>query len=122
METFGKSISFDKLIQDISSRYHLGPKGRSLVHEALDLIVNDPGGIGGFLGRLRAAGLATEVDSWLAGGKPASLSGQQVEETLGSEAISEIANRAGVTERFARTVLGYAIPKITCTRAMAKSW
>jgi hypothetical protein len=55
MATFGKPISFEKLIQEISSRYHLGPKGRSLVEEALDLIAEHPGGISGFLDRFKAA-------------------------------------------------------------------
>ena len=112
MATFSKPITFDKLIQDISSRYHLGPKGRSLVEEALDLIAREPGGIGGFLDRFKAAGLGTEVASWLAGTDSVLLSGQEVEQTLGSDAIGEIADKAGVTQRFARTVLGYAIPKI----------
>jgi len=105
-------LTFDKLIQDISSRYHLGPKGRSLVEAALVMIAEQPGGVGDFLDRFKAAGLAAEVASWLAGSDPVPLSGQEVERTLGSDAISEIADKAGVSERFARTILGYAIPKI----------
>ena len=112
MAIFDKPFSFDSLVRDISSRYHLGPKGRSLVEEALDVIAEPPDGTGGFLDRFRAAGLGAEVTSWLAGGAAAPISGQQVEEALGAEAISEIADRAGITERFAKTVLGYAIPKI----------
>jgi uncharacterized protein YidB (DUF937 family) len=105
------SPSFEKLIQEISSRYHLGPKGRSLVEEA-NMIAEHPGGISGFLDRFKAAGLTVEVASWLAGSDPVPLSGQEVEQTLGSGAIREIADKAGVTQRFARTVLGYAIPRI----------
>jgi hypothetical protein len=60
-------LTFDKLIQEIGSRYHLGPKGRSLVEAALVMIARQPGGIGGFLDRFKAAGLAAEVASWLAG-------------------------------------------------------
>jgi uncharacterized protein YidB (DUF937 family) len=50
--------------------------------------------------------LGAEVTSWLAGGAAAPISGQQVEEALGAEAITEIADRAGITERFAKTVFG----------------
>jgi len=39
------------------------------------------------------------------------LSGQEVEQTLGCDVVSEIANKVGVSQRFARTVLGYAIPR-----------
>jgi uncharacterized protein YidB (DUF937 family) len=105
-------LTFDKFIQEITSRYHLGPKGRSLVEAALVMIAEHPGGISGFLDRFKAAGLTVEVASWLAGSDPVPLSGQEVEQTLGSSAIGEIADKAGVTQRFARTVLGYAIPKI----------
>ena len=104
--------TFDRLIQDISSRYHLGPKGRALVENALDMISEHPGGINGFLQKFRAAGLAEDVASWQAGSDPMPLSGQKVEETLGSDAVSQIATQSGVSQRFARTILGYAIPKI----------
>jgi OOP family OmpA-OmpF porin len=104
--------AFDKLIQEIGARYHLGPKGRSLVQETLDLITRQPGGIGGFLDRFTAAGFAAEVASWVGGTSAAPLSGQEVEETLGSGVISEIADKAGVSQLLAKTILGYAIPKI----------
>ena len=45
------------------------------------------------------------------------LSGQEVEQTLGSDVIRGIANKIGVSQRFARTILGYAIPKIIVLRA-----
>ncbi|MGH6852577.1 MAG: YidB family protein, partial [Methylocella sp.] len=112
MAAVDKLIPFDKLIQEIGARYHLGPKGRLLVQETLDLIARQPGGISGFLERFNAAGFAAEVASWLGGTEAVMLSGQEVEETLGSGFISEIADKADVSERFARTILGYAIPKI----------
>jgi OmpA-OmpF porin, OOP family len=110
--TFDKHITFDKLIQEIGARYHLGPKGCSLVQETLDLITRQPGGIGGFLDRFKAAGFAAEVASWVGGTDPVPLSGQEVEVALGSDVISEIADNASVSQRFAGTILGYAIPKI----------
>ncbi len=112
MATIDKLITFDKLIQDIGARYHLGPKGRSLVQETLDLIARQPGGIDGFLDRFKAAGFAAKVASWVGRTDAVPLSGQEVEEALGSDVVSEIADKAGVSQRFARTILGYAIPKI----------
>jgi len=104
--------TFDKLIQEINARYHLGPKAHSLIQGTVDLIARQPGGISGFLDRFKAAGFAAEVASWVAGTDAVPLSGQEVEETLGSGAISEVADKAGISQRFARTILGYAIPKI----------
>jgi uncharacterized protein YidB (DUF937 family)/outer membrane protein OmpA-like peptidoglycan-associated protein len=109
--------TFDKLIQEIGSRYCLGPKAYPLVQETLGLIKRQPGGIGGFVNRFKAAGFAVEVASWLGGPDPVPLSGQEVEQTLGSDVISGIANKIGLSQRFARTILGYAIPKIIVLRA-----
>jgi outer membrane protein OmpA-like peptidoglycan-associated protein/uncharacterized protein YidB (DUF937 family) len=109
--------AFDKLIQEIGSRYCLGPKAYPLVQETLGLIKRQPGGLGGFVNRFKAAGFAVEVASWLGGPDPVPLSGQEVEQTLGSDVISGIANKIGVSQRFARTILGYAIPKIIVLRA-----
>ncbi len=112
-----QTASFDKLIQDLDTRYRLGPKAGLLAQETLGLIKRQPGGIGGFVNRFKAAGFTVEVASWLGGPDPVPLSGQEVERALGYEVISEIANKIGVSQRFARTILGYAIPKIIVLRA-----
>ncbi len=104
--------TFDELIAEIGSRYSLGPKASPLVQETVGLISGKPGGISGFLDRVKAAGFAAEVASWSSETEVVPLSGQEVEETLGSDAISEIANKADISQSFARTVMGYAIPKI----------
>lgn len=103
--------TFDKFIQEIGSRYCLGAKAGPLVQDILGLISGQPGGIDGFLDRFKAAGFAVEVGSWL-GPEPVPLLGEEVEKALGSEFISEIANKVDVNQSFARTILGDAIPKI----------
>jgi uncharacterized protein YidB (DUF937 family) len=104
--------TFDELIQEIESRYSLGPKASPLVHEILGLISGQPGGMGGFLDRFKAAGFATEVASWSGGTEVVPLSGEEVERTLGSEVISETAKKADISQSFARTIMGDAIPKV----------
>ncbi len=104
--------TFDQLIQEIESRYSLGPKASPLVHEILGLISGQPGGIDAFLDRFKAAGFATEVASWSGGTEVVPLSGEEVERTLGSDVISEIAKKADISQSFARTIMGYAIPKV----------
>ncbi len=112
-------MTFDTLIQDISASYHFGPKGRSLVEETVDLIARQPGGMSGFLERFRVAGFGDEVASWLEGATPVPLSGQEVEQALGSDTLREIAHKVGASQCFVRTVLGYAIPKIISHFAQA---
>ncbi len=113
--------TFDQLIQEIESRFSLGPKASPLVHETLGLISGQPGGIDGFLDRFKAAGFAAEVASWSGGTEVVPLSGEEVEQTLGSEVISEIANKADVSQSFARTIMGYAIPKIVVLLAQGEA-
>jgi uncharacterized protein YidB (DUF937 family) len=117
----GKMATFDELIQDIGSQYSLGPKASPLVQETLALISGQPGGMGAFLDRFKAAGFAAEVVSWLGGTEVVPLSGQEVEVTLGSDVISEIANKVGISQSFARTVMGYAIPKIIVLLAQGEA-
>ena len=104
--------TFDELIKEIESRYCLGSRGGALVQETVRLISAQPGGRDGFLDRLKAAGFAVEVASWFEGGDPVPLSGQELEEALGRDVIHEIAHKAEISQSFARTILGYAIPKI----------
>ncbi|MGA7384738.1 MAG: YidB family protein, partial [Methylocella sp.] len=117
----GKMATFDELIQDIGSQYSLGTKARPIVQETLGLITGQPGGMGGFLDRFKAAGFATEVASWSGGTEVVPLSGQEVEETLGSDVISEIADKVGMSQSFARTIMGYAIPKIVVLLAQGEA-
>ncbi|MDQ6704244.1 MAG: OmpA family protein [Pseudomonadota bacterium] len=102
----------DELTEEIAVRFDLGPKARALVQEVSGLIAAQPGGIGGFLDKFRAAGLEVKVASWLGGPFPMALSVREVKMALGDEAIEGIAENARVTEGFASSVLGYAIPKI----------
>jgi uncharacterized protein YidB (DUF937 family) len=113
--------TFDELIQDIGSQYSLGPKASPLVQETLALISGQPGGMGGFLDRFKAAGFAAEVASWSGGTEVVPLSGQEVEVTLGSDVISEIANKVGISQSFARTIMGFAIPKIIVLLAQGEA-
>ena len=104
--------TFDELIQEIDTRYCLGPKACQLVQETFRWISGQPGGVDGLLDRFKAAGFAVEVASWSGGSDPMPLSGPEVEQTVGRDVIGEIANKVGMSQNFARTILGYAIPEI----------
>ncbi len=113
--------TFDELIREIGSQYSLGPKASPLVQETLGLISGQPGGVDGFLDRFKAAGFAAEVASWSGGTEVVPLSGQEVEVTLGSDVISEIADKVGISQSFARTIMGFAIPKIVVLLAQGEA-
>lgn len=109
--------SFDNLIHEIDARYRLGAKAAPLVHETVRLVYKQPGGLRGFVQKFQIAGFAVEVASWLDGCEPVPLSGQEVEETLGSDAVTKVAANIGLSQTFTRTILGCAIPHVVARLA-----
>ena len=103
---------FDALIDDLANRLGLGGAAAPLAREALALIAGADGGIAGFLGLFRRAGLGATAKSWLGQTNPASLSTPELEAALGAPAIDAIAHRAGIALPATTAALGYALPKI----------
>ena len=103
---------FDTLVDDLASRYGLGANARTFVREVLAMIANSPGGVGGFLDRLKSGGLTSEVASWLGRPDAAPLAAERVQQTLGSTALGGVANRLGLSQGVAAAAMGYALPKI----------
>ena len=104
--------TFDALINDLAGRFELGDNARTLIKEVLAMMSNSPGGFGGFLDRFKAAGLTSEVASWLGRPDAGPIAAGQVERALGAAALSGIAGRLGLKQAAASTALGYALPKI----------
>jgi OmpA-OmpF porin, OOP family len=104
--------TFDTLIDDLASRFGLGVNARTLVKEVLTMISTAPGGLGGFLDKLKSGGLASEVASWLGRPDAAPIAAGQVERALGAMALSDIAGRLGLGQSVVSTALAYALPKI----------
>jgi OmpA-OmpF porin, OOP family len=104
--------TFDTLIDDLAGRFGLGVNARTLVKEVLTMISTSPGGLGGFLDKLKSAGLASEVASWVGRAGAAPVAAGQIERALGATALGGIASRLGLGQSAVSTALGYALPKI----------
>ena len=104
--------TFDLLIDDLAGRFGLGVNARTLVKEVLTMISTSPGGLGGFLERLKSGGLTSEVASWLGSPNAAPIAAGQIERALGATALGGIASRLGLGQSAVSTALGYALPKI----------
>lgn len=103
---------FDSLIDDLASRFGLGPTATPLVRETLKLILGSSDGLGGFLNRLTASGLGSVAASWLGASDPAPLSTQQVETAVGSSSLSTIAQNLGLNSSIVTSAIGYALPRL----------
>jgi outer membrane protein OmpA-like peptidoglycan-associated protein/uncharacterized protein YidB (DUF937 family) len=104
--------TFDTLIDDLAGRFGLGVNARALVREVLTMISASPGGLSGFLDRLKSGGVASEVGSWLGRPDAAPIAAGQIERALGATALGGMASRLGLGQSAASTALGYALPKI----------
>jgi OmpA-OmpF porin, OOP family len=104
--------TFDALIGDLEGRFALGAKAGALIEDVLAMITSSPAGLGGFLDKLKSAGLGSEVASWLGRADASPLGAAQIERALGTAAISGIAGRLGLAPTATSTALGYAVPKI----------
>jgi len=83
-----------------------------MVREVLNYVTGSPGGIGGFLDRLKAAGLGSEVESWLGRANAAPMSAQLVDRLVGAPALGGMASRLGLGTSLLSTAVGYALPKL----------
>ena len=104
--------TFDTLIEILASRFGLGATARLLVSEVVAAISAPPGGLGGFLDKLKSAGLASEVASWLGHPDVDAATPSQIERALGASSVAGMASRLGLPESIVTPALGYALPKI----------
>jgi|SRR6516165_8999758 OOP family OmpA-OmpF porin len=103
---------FEGLIGEVANKYGIGPQADSLVREVVNLITAGPGGLAGFLDKLKTSGLTSEVASWIGGsGEPQVLAPRVLESVLGLPVIQGIAGRVGLSADTASAALGYAIPR-----------
>jgi OmpA-OmpF porin, OOP family len=102
----------DGLINDIAARFGLGASAGPLVREILHIVTNSPGGVGGFLDKVKSAGLGSEIASWLGHTDAAPLSTDQLSRAVGAAALGGIANRLGLGTSLVSTAAAYVLPKL----------
>ena len=74
-------------------------------------MTSEPGGVAGFVDRLKNAGLASLVSSWLGHKNPQPMSTQQVEQGLGRHHQHDC-GKLGLGGSVIAPALGYVIPKL----------
>ncbi|MGO9390517.1 OmpA family protein [Rhodoblastus sp.] len=103
---------FDALINDIATRFGLGSNAAPLVREVLNLIVEQPRGLTGFLEKLKSVGLGSEIASWLGNPAAAALPTQLIEGALGSSLLGGLASKLGLSSSIVTPALAYVVPKL----------
>jgi outer membrane protein OmpA-like peptidoglycan-associated protein/uncharacterized protein YidB (DUF937 family) len=103
---------FDALISDIAARFGLGASAAPLVREVLNLVIEQPHGLTGFLEKLTSAGLGSEIASWLGNANASALPTPLVESALGSSLLGGLAGKLGLSSSVVAPALAYVVPKL----------
>ena len=104
---------FDSIISVAAQKFGLGDKAGTLLSGLMSMMTDsNTGGFGGFLSRFSDAGLGDVVNSWISSGANTELSSEQVESALGSDAINDLAGKAGVDSATATSALGFMVPQV----------
>jgi uncharacterized protein YidB (DUF937 family) len=83
----------------------------TMIKLANDLL-SQVGGVSGLIGQLQAGGLADVVASWVGGGKPLPVSGEQLQQALGGDTLAQLAGRFGGDTQAVSNGLADLLPSI----------
>lgn len=103
---------FDSLIREATGRFSLGTRGGALLRELVAFMLDDKGGVAGFLERFNGAGLGNLVASWLGPDENLPLTAEHVERALGKDVITLMARKTGLPVDTALAALAFYVPRV----------
>lgn len=89
-----------------------GIGGAQLIQVVLNMLQNQPGGLGGLLQQFQRAGLGQQADSWVSTGENMPVSGEEVGSALGPDVLSSIASQLGLTQGQTSGALAGVLPQL----------
>jgi uncharacterized protein YidB (DUF937 family) len=78
----------------------------------LQSLLQGSGGLGGLLSQLQGSGLGDQVESWIGKGDNKPVSAQQVEQAIGKDELSAVAEKAGVSKAEAASGIAEMLPQL----------
>ena len=88
-----------------------GGTGNILLQLGLSMLQQN-GGLEGVLGKFRQAGMGVQADSWVSTGPNMDISPDQLQEVLGSGALSDVASKLGMSEEQAGSAMSQVLPEL----------
>ena len=86
-------------------------QGASLLTAAMSLLQQN-GGLAGVLNSFRQSGLAQHADSWVSTGANMGISGDQLQQALGSSSIENVASQLGMSQGQAGSAMAQILPEL----------
>ena len=91
-----------------------GGRQGQLINAVVGMLGNDSagGGLGGLVAQFNKSGMGDVIGSWISSGQNLPVSGDQLSQVLGSDAIANIARQLGVSHGDAAGQLSQILPQI----------
>ena len=104
----------DSLLKMAVSAPKATQSNQNAVTSIMDVLINNPqsGGLDGVIGNLTKGGLGNVVDSWISTGKNKSVSTSKLNNALGSDVISQVASKLGVSNTAALGMIAKFLPTV----------
>lgn len=85
-----------------------------LINVVVGMLGNDSagGGLGGLVAQFNKSGMGDVIGSWISSGQNMPVSGEQLSQVLGGDAIANIARQLGVSQGDAAGQLSQILPQI----------
>ncbi len=104
---------FDDALNRVKGEMAGGAEGQSgLMGVVMGLINNQPGGLSGLVSQLTQGGLGNAVSSWVGMGENQPVSGDAIQQALGSDKIQELAAKAGISSDALSSGLAQMLPGV----------
>jgi uncharacterized protein YidB (DUF937 family) len=87
-------------------------QGQSPLMQAAIQLIQQNGGLPGIISKFQNGGMAAQVGSWVGTGANVPISGNQLQEILGTGSIGQIAQQLGLSHGDASSGLAQVLPQI----------
>jgi uncharacterized protein YidB (DUF937 family) len=78
----------------------------------LEMIQNHPGGLNGLINSFHSNGFGALMNSWTSTGENLPVTGDQMQQVLGSEKVQAIAQQLGISPEVAKSTLAQLLPVV----------
>jgi uncharacterized protein YidB (DUF937 family) len=103
----------DEITKAVGVQNPLGSGQEGLMDQVMGLINNpETGGLTGLVEKFNSQGLGDAVSSWISTGENQAVSGEQVQQAFGSDAIQNVAQKLGISGTDVSSGLAALLPKI----------
>jgi uncharacterized protein YidB (DUF937 family) len=101
----------DEVAKGLSGAIATGAAHPEVVNAVLDHLGNkNSGGLAGLVQTFESKGLGDVIQSWVGSGPNLPISAEQIQQVLGSSALTQLAQKAGVSPQVAASTLASVLP------------